>query len=113
MKSNGNWTFSESRLHEEQEREIALEVEREQQVCRPPPYTLLLHKVHEDVRYFVQSGRHSGDKISAAFLPAFMCLCRSSVRNTQFPLSLGPKVFVTHDYLEAVKMKPGELMDSS
>ncbi|KAF7350232.1 hypothetical protein MVEN_01326600 [Mycena venus] len=41
---------------EEQEREVAHEVERERQVERPPPATPLSHNLHPDVRQLIRTG---------------------------------------------------------
>ncbi|KZV61296.1 hypothetical protein PENSPDRAFT_693529 [Peniophora sp. CONT] len=75
--SLGVTELGSARLSEEQEREIVLEVEREQQVQRPPrveaaPKPL---RVHEDVREFVQSGHIP--PASTEFISLFEPLRRS------------------------------------
>ncbi|KAJ7194004.1 hypothetical protein GGX14DRAFT_586998 [Mycena pura] len=48
--------IAEASNDEEQEREVAHEVERERQVERPPPATPLSHELHPDVRQLVKTG---------------------------------------------------------
>lgn len=43
-------------MDEEQEREVSHEVERESEVKRPPKGRPAVHAVHQDVRYFIQTG---------------------------------------------------------
>jgi len=65
----GVYSFPRTELDEEQERELALEVEQEQQIERPPPTMPAKHALHPDVRHLVDSGVLIKD--SPAFLPAF------------------------------------------
>lgn len=44
-------------MNEEQEREVNHEIEREQQVKRPPQVTPAVHKLHEGVCYFINHGK--------------------------------------------------------
>lgn len=48
--------LTDSSAHEEQERELAVEVEEERHVQRPPPAKPLDHDIHEDVKHFVSKG---------------------------------------------------------
>lgn len=50
------FSIRDSSMHEEQEREISHEVEREQQVQRPPPAKPLQHSLHPDVIHFAKHG---------------------------------------------------------
>ncbi|CAG8984161.1 hypothetical protein HYALB_00008163 [Hymenoscyphus albidus] len=60
--------FGDSDLHEEQERELHPENEREQQVEAPPPARPYVHKLHDNIRRLVNSGRLLSDD---GILPAF------------------------------------------
>lgn len=62
-------SFSNATLHEEQERELAPENERERQVELPPATEPLKHRIHRDVRELVLSGTLLSN--STAFQPAF------------------------------------------
>ncbi|KDQ56358.1 hypothetical protein JAAARDRAFT_132396 [Jaapia argillacea MUCL 33604] len=52
----GVTSFSHARTEEEQEREVAHEIEREQQVQRPPKAAAANHSTHADVRCLVRDG---------------------------------------------------------
>ncbi|KAL4749322.1 hypothetical protein BDW72DRAFT_214126 [Aspergillus terricola var. indicus] len=67
-----NINFQSTQLQEEQERQLAPEVEQERQVQRPPPTTPEDHSVHADLRYFVATGILKEG--SNAFMPAFQAL---------------------------------------
>ncbi|KAL4812455.1 hypothetical protein BDW67DRAFT_193625 [Aspergillus spinulosporus] len=68
--------FRSTQLQEEQERQLAPEVEQEREVQRPPPATPEDHSVHPDLRYFVATGilKEGSD----AFMPAFQALADTS-----------------------------------
>ncbi|KAJ5595016.1 uncharacterized protein N7459_001224 [Penicillium hispanicum] len=100
-----------SYLHEEQEREIACEVEREQQVCRPPSYTPHEPSVHSDIWHFVKFGKFPSARGSSAVKLAFSSLGATSVGATTYPESLGGELYVTIDFDRTVKMIQGGLMD--
>jgi hypothetical protein len=52
----GVHSLSDSRMEEEQEREVNHEIERERQVQRPPNTQPAKHTIHPDVRTFVTTG---------------------------------------------------------
>ncbi|OAA64697.1 hypothetical protein SPI_03344 [Niveomyces insectorum RCEF 264] len=64
-------------LNEEQEHELAPEIEEERQRERPPPATALTHTVHPDVLHFVKTAELRED--STAFVAAFRVLRHTSV----------------------------------
>ncbi len=72
----GLMSFQDSSLHEEQERELQPENEKEQQVERPPPVLPQTHSVHTSVTDFVKSG--DINRFSVAFTPAFKSLSDTS-----------------------------------
>lgn len=88
-------------LQEEQERELAPEVERERQVERPPPRTPASHQLHEDIRSFAVSGTLNAK--SRAIIPAFNALADSSA-SKHFPAANFPSdLLVTADFVQTVQ----------
>ncbi|KAK4238611.1 hypothetical protein C8A03DRAFT_33363 [Achaetomium macrosporum] len=88
-------------LQEEQERELAPEVERERQVQRPPAQKPAAHHLHTDVRTFALSGVFNPQ--SPAFLPAFHSLATTSAA-ALFPVSKFPSdLLVTADFARTVQ----------
>lgn len=86
----------EAALQEEQERELAPEVEEERQVEKPAPAKPETHFVHPDLKIFVSSGRLSTE--SAAVMPAFKALQDTSAAR-HINLDMFPKdILVTRDF---------------
>ncbi|CAK7212634.1 hypothetical protein SCUCBS95973_001530 [Sporothrix curviconia] len=86
---------------EEQERELAPEIEEERQRATPPPAVAHPHAVHADVLDFVNTGELKAD--SAALLPAFEVLAHTSVEQ-HVSLGLLPSlVMATVDFARTVK----------
>ncbi|OKL58449.1 hypothetical protein UA08_06149 [Talaromyces atroroseus] len=96
--------FNSAELQEEQERELAPEIEREQQVQRPPPAKPKDHQLHEHVLSFVSTGVLAA---SAAFRPAFEILRNTSAADhldlSEFP----PGLLATRDFAETVLRSKG------
>jgi hypothetical protein len=63
---------SSSSLYEEQEQELAPEIEQEREIERPESYEPAKHMIHEDLRLFVRTGMFQAN--SGAFMPAFKSL---------------------------------------
>jgi hypothetical protein len=101
-----NLNFSSTQLQEEQERELAPEIEQERQVQRPPPSQPKKHHLHADVRSFVSTG--VPNESSKAFQPAFEVLRKTSAAIhldvSQFP----PGLLATNDFAETVQMRKGQ-----
>ena len=91
-----------SYLHEEHKREISHEVEREQQLSRPPSYKPQHHEVHNHIRHFVQHGRFPSDINDAAIKLAFLSLRGTSVWATGCPVFLGASLYVSGDFERTV-----------
>ena len=93
---------SANNLQEEQERELAPEIEQERQVERPPQMAPGPHSLHNDVIHFARTGelRPAG----AAFLPSFQAFEKSSAVQyfppgmSNFPSDL----LITADYAHTV-----------
>ncbi|PHH79060.1 hypothetical protein CDD80_5691 [Ophiocordyceps camponoti-rufipedis] len=85
-----------SALQEEQERELSPEVERVQQVERPPAVKAASHSYHPDVAFFIGSGHFP--EPSSGLRPAFRSLRFTSaarlVKLTEFPRL----IWVTNDF---------------
>jgi hypothetical protein len=96
--------FSSAQLHEEQERELSPEIEREREVQRPPPAIPKEHHLDEHVISFVSTGILA---TTAAFRPAFETLRHTSAANyldlSEFP----PGLLVTSDFADTVLRPKG------
>lgn len=100
-----------SRFHEEQEREIAAEVQREQQVCRPRPVKPLNHAVHSDIRHFVKHGIFPGKGLSRAVCKAFESLRKTSASQLNFPSNLGPQLCDSLDFVLTIQQTTDHVDD--
>jgi hypothetical protein len=93
---------SANNFQEEQERELAPEIEQERQVERPPQMAPGPHSLHDDVIHFACTGELR--LASAAFLPSFQALEKSSAVQyfppgiSNFPSDL----LITADYAHTV-----------
>lgn len=99
--SDGIFFTDNTTLQEEQERELAPEVEEERQIERPAPAGPAKHSVHAHVRKFVSSGVLVDS--SDAFMPAFI-----SLRETTASAHLDPRLFprdilVTGDFARTIQ----------
>ncbi|KAJ5252865.1 hypothetical protein N7489_003275 [Penicillium chrysogenum] len=94
-----------SSLQEEQERELAPEVESERQVQRPPSATPETHHIHPHISSFVTTGILV--RSSEAYEPAYLTLRNTSAARfldvSQFPSSL----LASNDFVRAIKTPPG------
>ncbi|PYI28973.1 hypothetical protein BP00DRAFT_438002 [Aspergillus indologenus CBS 114.80] len=88
-------------LHEEQERQISHEVQREQQVFRPPKVPPAGCYVHPDIRYFVTHGAFPGGRMSEVE-PAFRIFRYTSAGQFNFPEGLCPLLHATKDHIRTV-----------
>jgi hypothetical protein len=91
----GALSLSDTRMEEEQEREVHHEVERERQVERPPKARAATHQVHEHVRQLVVSGQFAPN--SPAFVSVFLPLARfaAASQDAWSPYLLATKEFST------------------
>ncbi|KAF7592481.1 hypothetical protein BBP40_000216 [Aspergillus hancockii] len=97
--------FASAQLREEQERELAPEIEQERQIERPPPAKPNQHCLHEDLLTFVSTGILK--EHSSAFRPAFEALRNTSAARyldlSQFPSGLR----VTTDFATTIQLREG------
>ncbi|KAK3346903.1 hypothetical protein B0T25DRAFT_613574 [Lasiosphaeria hispida] len=92
-----------SNLQEEQERELAPEIEEERQVKRPPPKHARDHIFHNDLKHFIFTGQIIPG--SRAFQTPFQAMAQSSAAGVFAP---GPENFpsdllITADFAQTVK----------
>ncbi|KAH7924414.1 hypothetical protein BV22DRAFT_1013320 [Leucogyrophana mollusca] len=101
-------SLSETRMDEEQEREVVHEIERERQVQRPRQVPAALHQNHSDVANFISSGRIPC--ASTAFFPAFDTLARTTAA---FPEShaWSSNLLVTRDFASTVQAASYAMLD--
>ncbi|KAI9773044.1 MAG: hypothetical protein M1835_006205 [Candelina submexicana] len=102
--------LQECLVHEEQEREIAHEIEREREIQRPGLMQPCEHQLHPDVTYFVDTGTFRERKGATGFQPAF-----EGLRNTSAMRTLGglinnpcPELVATKDFRNTVKLRGGD-----
>ncbi|KAL3478443.1 hypothetical protein BJX99DRAFT_107001 [Aspergillus californicus] len=104
VSGGGKWI---SHLHEEQERQISHEVQREQQVHRPPGVSPRRHILHKDIRYFVKHGKFPTGRPSSAVQRAFECLHQTSAGKFDHTLTLAPGLYATGDFALTAKQQKG------
>ena len=101
-------------LQEEQERELAPEIEQEKQVERPESAGPAAHFLHRDVTRFVQTGVVKHSTRDSAFQWAFESF-RNTVANGIMPVTEVPKgLLVTKDFARTIEetTTTGLFMDS-
>ncbi|RFU36269.1 hypothetical protein B7463_g125, partial [Scytalidium lignicola] len=100
-------TFNTAALHEEQERELSPENEREQQVELPLPSVPLEHGVHADVYRLVKEGILN--RTSEAFQPAFETFQRTRASSHYESTAWPHDLLVTKDFANSIKPDGGLL----
>ena len=99
----GALRMNSASLQEEQERELAPEVEQERQLERPAPAKAATHLLHQDVTHFATVGEL---RMSS---PAFLRCFETFGMSFEFDLSdlseLSAGVLVTKDFAETVKRR--------
>jgi hypothetical protein len=95
--------FQSTQLQEEQERELAPEIEQERQVQRPPRVNPAEHSLHPDLASFISTGILN--KSSPAFMPAFEALKgTTAARHLDVP-RLPSGLLVTRDFARTVQVR--------
>ncbi|KAK4204643.1 hypothetical protein QBC40DRAFT_345375 [Triangularia verruculosa] len=88
-------------LEEEQERELAPEIEQERHIERPAPMKPCKHSLHPDVRHFAMTATLKPD--SRVFFPAFQAMLQSSASEL-FPADKFPSnLLITEDFAKTVQ----------
>ncbi len=90
-------------LQEEQERELAPEIEEERHLSRPPPRQALAHRMHPDVCHFINTG-HILER-SSGFTRPFVTFSKTSAASLfGAPLSTFPSDLIsTQDFARTVE----------
>jgi hypothetical protein len=102
-------SFKTATLHEEQERKLSPEDEREQQVELLPPSTPRIHYIHPDVRLFIS---HSVlTRAADAFRPAFHTL-RNTSANEYYESIWPEELIVTKDFAQTIQASTEQFLDS-
>jgi hypothetical protein len=97
--------FSSAALSEEQERELAPEIEEQRQVERPPRLKAHEHTVHKDLKHLCNTGEVViGSK---AWGPAFQKLYTTSAGKLINVSSFPDDLLVTVDFMHTVQIPPG------
>ncbi|KAM3514412.1 hypothetical protein MY11210_001966 [Beauveria gryllotalpidicola] len=94
--------FRSAALQEEQEKELAPEIEQERQIERPPAMSPAKHNLHQDLIEIVTTGRI--DPKSAALRPAFLALETTSVADWIDLSGFPDDLLVTVDYARTVQL---------
>ncbi|KAK6866262.1 hypothetical protein PG995_002790 [Apiospora arundinis] len=99
-------TFGSATLQEEQERELAPEIEQERQVQHPQPLNPAKHRLHPDLRRLVSTGSPnlSGGAFVSAFTAFKTCSAASLVNLDEFRGNL----LVTSDFARI--LSPAEIL---
>ncbi|TKA76195.1 hypothetical protein B0A49_06950 [Cryomyces minteri] len=100
-------------MNEEQEREVAHEIQRERQIQRPPPAPHYAHVLRPQVVDFVTSGITSsqGSKDSCPIQPAFKNFRKTSAAEYYWSNTACTNVLVTRDFLNTVQVTSGSPSD--
>jgi hypothetical protein len=101
-------SFNTATLHEEQERELSPENEREQQVELPAASAPRIHYVHPDVQLFVRHGVFK--RSSDAFRPAFDTL-RNTTALDYYESTWPEDLVVTTDFAQTIEASGEQLLD--
>lgn len=99
--------FGSAALSEEQERELAPEIEEERQVERPAKMEAETHALHPDLLWLVQHGHIGGNPTT--FESAFQALRYTSpakLFNLQEQPSFPTDLLITADFMRTVKIPP-------
>jgi hypothetical protein len=94
--------FGTATLSEEQERELAPEIEEEKQIERPPRLPAEEHRVHPALQRLVCTGHLAIH--SEAFKPAFQALASTSAAKLFDTADLPIDLLVTTDFMRTVKI---------
>lgn len=98
-----NVTQQTSMLQEEQEREVAHEIEQERQIQRPREIKPRKHSLHQIVKDFIRNGRLPTNKEELELV--FESLRHTTATKLYIP-QFKASVFATDDFIHAVQTKP-------
>jgi len=105
-KDLGVKTFRGAKMLEEQERELAHEVERERENQRPPKMDTIKHHLSEEVKQFITTGtlRQTYHIPSTCIIPAFSVLEKTSANgHQQQRTAFSKKLLATSDFCQVIR----------
>ncbi|KAI4946098.1 hypothetical protein J4E91_007541 [Alternaria rosae] len=97
--------FGSAALSEEQERELAPEIEEQRQIERPPRLKAHPHSFHPDLKRLINRGEFCVS--SKAWGPAFEALCTTSAAKDVDLSKFPDDLLVTADFVHTVQVPPG------
>ncbi|KAI1464850.1 uncharacterized protein F4812DRAFT_440689 [Daldinia caldariorum] len=98
-----NLRLDSADLQEEEERELSPEIEQEREDQRPPPAEPAMHKIHDDIKRFVEFGTIR--EKSTGYMPAFLSL-RDTSSGASFDVSqFRTGLLVSSDFANTVKRR--------
>ncbi|KAF8252042.1 hypothetical protein K440DRAFT_578390 [Wilcoxina mikolae CBS 423.85] len=105
-------SFSGAKMLEEQERELAHEVERERENQRPPKVGPVKHHISDEVKQFIATGKLQppSHRQSTNIVPAFSVLERTSANERSQLAAFSERLLVTSDFCEVVER--GQIKDN-
>ena len=101
FESLGVSSLPDSRLDEEQERQVSREIERERETERPPVAKPADHSLHPDVIEFVRTGVLHLQPYGTAFCPVFTTLTSTSAATGE-PRVWSPYILATADFCNTI-----------
>lgn len=102
--------FNSATLSEEQERELAPEIEEERQIERPARMEAENHTLHPDLMLLARTGK--APFVVKAFEPAFSTLRSTSAAKFYDPAKFPSDLMATADYVRTVKAPGGTSKDA-
>jgi hypothetical protein len=98
-------SFSGAKMLEEQERELAHEVERERENQRPPKVGPVRHHISDQVKQFIATGKlpPPSHRQTTNIVPAFSVLERTSANERSQLAAFSERLLVTSDFCEVVE----------
>jgi len=108
----GSAALKDSSLQEEQEREVAQEIEQEREIQRPPAVNAHRHKtVHPSIKEFVRTGKSTRKLFESSVGLAFEVLRETTAASVMEKGPIG-KIHATQDFSQTVVLERGDSMDN-
>jgi hypothetical protein len=104
-------SLSSATLQEEQERELAPEIEQERHVEKPHPVEPLPHRIHPDLAKLVQTGMLSHVR-GGACMAAFRSFDESAMAGRMDTSQFGDELLITADFARTVALTYGSRSDA-
>ena len=102
----------DSSMHEEYEREVAVEIEQERQVQKTEKVDPASHQLHEDIVQFVRSGKLRAGALNTSVLAAFGLFHRTSAKSYKASIdTFPPGLLATTDFTRTVSIPSNWTLD--